>query len=312
MTDRTCSDNLMASYGVLVVGWPIGLGVDAAGIVVEAGSEATSKHGFKTGDKVFGCTRLGTLGYQGAQEYFLFDAAVTIRKPDNISLVEAATLGVGSETACLGLFDGLKLILPDPKNLSEAKDEWVIIQGGASSVGRAAIQLAKAAGYKVAASCSEKSAAGVKEIGAVSFDYKQSLEDQVQAVMDITGGDVTRVFDAVAGNDPILAKKLFQASNSSEKLFATTNDWTGITDFEGGKTYTVQLGMVGRPEGAELNKKIAKYIPVISGLIEAGKLVPAEYEEIGNGGFDDAVKAYHHQLSGAAGSKKVVVKIQDE
>ena len=302
----------MAAYGLLVVGWPLGLGVDAVGIVVEVGSEASSKYGFKTGDQVFGCTRLGSLGYTGAQEYFLFDAAVTMRKPKNISMVEAATLGVSSETACLGLFDGLGLTLPDPQNLPSGKNEWIIILGGASSVGKAAIQLAKASGYKVASSCSSKSAAGVKQIGGVPFDYKLSVEDQVKAVMDITGGDVDRIFDAVAADDPQLAKELFKASKSNSKLFATTNDWSGITDFEGGKTYGVQLGEVGRPEGKELNAKLGKYIPVIESLIEAGKLLPSEYEVIGDGGYDDAVKAFKHQTSGAGGSRKVVVKIQDE
>jgi NADPH:quinone reductase-like Zn-dependent oxidoreductase len=296
----------------LVVSWPVGLGVDVGGIVVETGDEAASKYGFKVGDAVFGCTRLGSLGYNSAQEFFLFDAQVTMKKPDNISLVEAATLGVSSDTACLALFEGLKLALPDPKNLPKAKDEWIIVLGGASSVGRAAIQLARASGYKVAASCSPKSVGAVKDLGAVPFDYKQSVDDQVKAVMDITGGDVGRIFDAVAGDDPVLAKALFKAANSSEKLFATTNDWSSITDFEGGKTYGVALGVVGRPEGADLNKLIASYIPVITGLIEAGKLLPGEYEVIGNGGLEDAVKAYHHQVSGAGGSRKVVVKIHDE
>ena len=302
----------MAAYGLLVVNWPLGLGVDAAGVVVDAGSEATSKYNFKPGDHVFGCTRLGVLGYAGGAEYFLMDAAVTFRKPEQISLVEAATLGVGSETACLGLFDGLKITLPDPQSLPDARNDWIIVLGGASSVGRCAVQLAKAAGYKVATSCSSKSADALKELGAVPFDYKLSLDDQVKTVLDITAGDVARIFDAVAADDPVLAKALFKASNSTEKLFATTNDWTGITDFEGGSTHLVKLGGVGRPEASELNEKIAKYIPVINGLIESGKLLPAEYETVGSVGFEDVVKAYHHQLSGAGGSRKVVVKIQSE
>lgn len=302
----------MAAYGLLVVSWPLGLGVDAGGVVVEAGSEASSKYGFKAGDHVFGCTRLGMLEYAAGQEYFLMDAAVTIPKPKNISLVEAATLGVGSETACLGLFDGLGLPLPDPKNLPASKNEWIIILGGASSVGKCAIQLARASGYKVAASCSTKSAAIVKEMGAVPFDYKESLEDQVKAVQEITGGDHARIFDAVAADDPVLAKELFKASNASEKIFATTNDWSGISSFEGGKTHLVELGAVGRPEGSELNHKLANYIPVIAGLIEQGKLLPAEYEMIGTGGVEDGIKAFHHQLSGAGGSRKVLFKVQEE
>ncbi len=149
-------------------------------------------------------------------------------------------------------------------------------------------------------------------MGAVTFDYKQALEEQVKTVLDITGGDVRRIYDAVASDNPVLAKELFKASNSSEKVFVTTNGWSGISDFEGGKTHLVALGDVGRPEGTELNAKLAMYIPVITGLIEADRLLPATYEVIGNGGFDDAIKAYRHQLSGAGGSRKVVVKIQDE
>ncbi|KIW96823.1 uncharacterized protein Z519_02214 [Cladophialophora bantiana CBS 173.52] len=304
-------DNFMAAYGVLVVDWPLVLGVDAAGIVVEAGSEAASKYGFKAGDPVFGCTRLGILEYSAGQEYFLMDAPVTIRKPENISLVEAVTLGVGSETACLALFGGLDVPLPDPKSLPGPQDEWIVILGGASSVGKSAIQLAKECGYKVVASCSAKSAAEVKSMGAITFDYKKPIEEQVKEVVDVTSGDISRIFDAVAAEDPVTAKELFKASKSIKRLFATTNDWSGIGDFEGAKTHAVKLGGIGRPEAAELNKNIGEYIPVITALIEAGKLLPAEYEVIGTG-FEAALKAYDHQRSGAGGSRKVVVKIQDE
>jgi len=47
-----------------------------------------------------------------------------------------------------------------------------------------------------------------------------------------------RVFDAVAADDPLLAKELCKAAKETEKLFVTTNDWSGIGDFEGGKTYS--------------------------------------------------------------------------
>ena len=303
----------MGEYGLLVVSWPLVLGVDAAGVVVEAGKEATSKYGLKVGDEVFGCTRLGMPGYAAGQEFYLMDARVTLPKPKNISLVEAATLGVASETACLGVFEGLKLPLPDPKRLPDPKDEWVIILGGASSVGRCAIQLAKACGYKVAASCSNKSAAAIKEFGAVPFDYKNSIEQQVKEVVHLTSGQISLIYDAVAADDPVIAKELFKASKSNVRFFATTNDWSpSIDDFEGGKTYKVKLGGVGRPEAEELNANIEKYVPVIVGLIESGKLLPQEYEVIGDGGFDDAIKAYHHQRSGAGGSRKVIVKIANE
>jgi len=120
-------DAFMSAYGVLVLDWPLVLGVDTGGVVVEVGKDASPKYGFKAGDEVFGCTRIGSPGYAAGQEYFLMDARVALPKPKNISLVEAATLGVGSETACAGLFEGLNIALPDPKNLPGPRDEWAII-----------------------------------------------------------------------------------------------------------------------------------------------------------------------------------------
>lgn len=57
--------------GILIDSWPLTPGTDAAGIVVKAGKNAISPLGkpFKEGDRVFGCTRLGTAKYQAFQEY---------------------------------------------------------------------------------------------------------------------------------------------------------------------------------------------------------------------------------------------------
>lgn len=85
----------------------------------------------------------------------------------------------GPKTASMGLFSGFKIKLPEAKALPEVKDEWVVILGGAGSVGQYAvqvsssqadqrylvvshddsiIQLAKLSGYKVVATCSAKTA----------------------------------------------------------------------------------------------------------------------------------------------------------
>ena len=292
----------------------MGLGVDAAGTIVKVGSKASSK--FKVGDEVCGCTRLGSRGYNTVQEYFLMDAEVTIPKPKNISIQQAATVGVGTETACLGLFNGLGIEVPSADHLPEEKDEWLVILGGASSVGKFAIQIAVACGFKVIASCSAASADIVRDLDAVVFDYKKPLEQQVKDVMAATGGKFARVFDAVASNDA-LAKALFKELNKEgkgqgQKHFATTNDWSGIGDFEGGKTYQIALGVVGRPDGTELNAHLAKFIPLIVGLIEQDKVAPSAYDVVGQGGFEDAIEAYKYQKKGAGGANKVLVKIQDK
>jgi NADPH:quinone reductase-like Zn-dependent oxidoreductase len=56
----------MQGTGIMVTSWPIVLGCDASGSVVEVGEGVTK---FATGDGVFGCTRLGVPGYSTFQEY---------------------------------------------------------------------------------------------------------------------------------------------------------------------------------------------------------------------------------------------------
>jgi NADPH:quinone reductase-like Zn-dependent oxidoreductase len=300
----------MANYGLLVLEWPLTLGVDASGVIVETGDKVSN---LKVGDHVCGCTRLGTTQYSACQEYFLMDADLAIPKPKNLSTTQAATLGVGIQTAFLALFDGLKLERPTGKAPAK-KDEWVVVLGGASSVGRSAVQCALAAGYHVLASCSSKSAKGLQDLGASTFDYKQSNEAQVDEIIKVTLGNIAGCFDAVAADDPLVPKLLFSKMGSNgSKRFATTNDWTGITDFEGGKTYLVKLGGIGRyDEAPELNRTLAGDVDLIVKLVEGGLFNTPEYEVIGEGGFEDAIKAYEHQTKGAGGSKKVLVKISDE
>lgn len=56
----------MQGTGLLVTAWPIVLGCDASGTVVEVGDDVTK---FKKGDAVFGCTTLGMPGHSTFQEY---------------------------------------------------------------------------------------------------------------------------------------------------------------------------------------------------------------------------------------------------
>lgn len=297
--------------GLLVDKWPAGLGADASGVIVDAGKVAQEKYGFKKGDYVCGCTRIGMREYSTAREYFLMDAQVTMRKPSNLSLADAATIGAASQTAAFGIFAGLD-IAPPKKGSSAKSNEWVLVLGGAGSVGRAGVQLAKAAGCKVIASASEKSFDTVKKLGADAvFDYHLPLDEQVKAVEDATGGQpVTKIFDATSAENPALAKELFRSSKDAKKYFSTTNDWSGIGDFEGGKTYEIHLGQLGRPgpDAKEINSAVEAWNPVITYLYESGVVLPHEQDVVGKGGIEDAITAYKHK----AGSKKVVVKLQDE
>jgi NADPH:quinone reductase-like Zn-dependent oxidoreductase len=84
---------------MLVESFPIVLGCDASGIVIETGSQ-NSRFAHVNGvpQGVFGCTRLGQPGYCTFQEYFLMDEHLAFKKPaswkDNAADM-GATVGVG-------------------------------------------------------------------------------------------------------------------------------------------------------------------------------------------------------------------------
>ena len=56
----------MQGTGAIVAAWPVVLGCDSSGTVIEVGEGVTK---FKVGDGIFGCTRLGMNGYGTFQEY---------------------------------------------------------------------------------------------------------------------------------------------------------------------------------------------------------------------------------------------------
>lgn len=88
----------------------------------------------------------------------------------------------------------------------------------------------------------------VSSMGATAvFDYHRPLDQQVGAIEKATSGKpINKIFDATSAYNPELAKVLFKKADGT-KLFSTTNDWSGIGDFEGGKTYEIHLGQLGRP-----------------------------------------------------------------
>lgn len=94
---------------------------------------------------------------QGAlAEYTVVDSNKVISRPPNISAVEAAGLSLAGQTAYMALLDTAKV----------EENQRVFINGGSSSVGGYAVQIAKAKGCTVVASCSGRNVDFVKSLGA--------------------------------------------------------------------------------------------------------------------------------------------------
>src|ERR1700760_912435 len=162
--------------------YPAILGIDLAGTVEAVGPDVTA---FRTGDEVYGMTG-GVGGVQGSlAEYAAVDAALLARKPNNLSMREAAALPLVFITAWEGLVDRAHV----------QAGPTVLSHGGAGGVGHVAVQLARARGAKVFATGSARSLDYIKQLGATPIDYDRSSVEQYVALH--TGG---KGFDIVCDN----------------------------------------------------------------------------------------------------------------
>ncbi|HEY8074650.1 MAG TPA: NAD(P)-dependent alcohol dehydrogenase [Labilithrix sp.] len=158
------------------VTFPVILGCDLAGTVVEVGADVKR---LAVGDEVFA---MMPHDWGAHAERVALDASLVVKKPKNLTMVEAASIPVVAMTAWFGLQKGAPV----------AKGERVLVNGASTSVGLAAIQIAKAFGATVTAVCGAASFDLVKRLGADrTIDYKTTdfttLDDRWDRVLDCVG-----------------------------------------------------------------------------------------------------------------------------
>lgn len=158
-------------------GWPEWMGLEVAGVVAEASAEGR----WKVGDKV--CALLGGGGYA---EKVAVPADMALSVPQGLSMVEAAAIPEAFLTSYLNLCieGGMKA------------GDTVFIQAGASGLGMAAIQLAKALGTKIVTTVgSEEKERFVRELGA-EVVINRKTQDIAAVLVD---HPVDVAMDCVAG-----------------------------------------------------------------------------------------------------------------
>ena len=164
------------------LGAPLTLGLEVSGEVAELGAGAVNH---KLGDKV--CALLAGGGYA---EYAAVAEECVLPAPKNVSLTEAAALPEAHFTVWTNLIDTARL---EP-------GESVLIHGGSSGIGTAAIQLCTARGQTVFATAgSVEKCAACEALGAHAINYR--TQDFVKAVREATGGEgVDVILDMVGGD----------------------------------------------------------------------------------------------------------------
>lgn len=164
-------------------GAPSTLGLEVSG---EIAAVAPGVRGLREGDKV--CALLGGGGYA---EYCTVSALCVLPIPKGVELVDAAALPEAHFTVWTNLIDSARL----------KKGESVLVHGGSSGIGTAAIQLCAARGHVVYATAgnAEKCKACERLGAARAINYRD--EDFVEIVKKETGGrGVDVILDMVGGD----------------------------------------------------------------------------------------------------------------
>ncbi|KAI0002841.1 NAD(P)-binding protein [Xylariaceae sp. FL0662B] len=162
--------------------------MDFAGTVEKTGGDDDAS--FKVGEPVFGnlaTTRFGSLG-----EYVVAKRSACARVPEGVTFEQASTVGTAGQTA-------LHAIAPHVR-----EGDKVFINGGTGGTGTFSVQIAKALGCHVTASCSDKNADLCRSLGA--DEVIEYTKDDVSGVLKAKGPIYKLVVDNVGSSPPDLYK----------------------------------------------------------------------------------------------------------
>ena len=185
---------------------PLILGSDGSGVIVEVGNKIKS---FKIHDEVIvqpgtydkDCIMVengkenfsktyGILGEteDGVQaEYVILDPINVYPKPKHLSFIEAASMPLVFMTSYQMLVERAKLI----------KNEIVLIYGGTSGIGMAAIQIARDVGAKIITTVgNDKKIEYAMNLGA-DYVINHNDDDMLKKIKDITNRGVDVVFEHI-------------------------------------------------------------------------------------------------------------------
>jgi NADPH:quinone reductase-like Zn-dependent oxidoreductase len=201
--------------GFLPVPPPRGIGFDVAGIVDAIGDGVTD---FNVGDRVFGVPDYMGQPTGGAAEYAILKVFLPV--PEGLDITEAAALPMAVETAARSI-DLLPL----------TAGQMLMINGGGTMTGFAAVQIALLRGAHVVASAGETFADRLRAMGAKVTPYGEGM---VERIRELAGGapdfalhtaqvkgtlpDLVRIVDG----DP---KRVFSFADRDEEGIGVRTAW---------------------------------------------------------------------------------------
>jgi len=259
-------------------------GLEVAGEIVGGDlSDGRNPFGLKLGDRV--CALLQGGGYA---EFATAPLQQCLPVPAGLSNIEAASLPETFFTVWSNVFDRAQLGAGEG-----GVHETLLVQGGSSGIGVAAIQIANALGFRVFATAgSDEKCRACEGLGAAqAINYKTG--DFVETVKALTNGrGVDVILDMVAG-DYIRRELTALADGGRIALIALLGG--ALAEVNLSEVLRRRLTLTGstlRPRSVEFKAKIAaKLKDRVWPLLESGKIKPVIYRV-----FPAAEAAEAHRL----------------
>lgn len=237
-------------------------GLEVAGELVDGDFEGT---GFKVGDLVCALVQGG-----GYAEYCVAPAGQCLPLPKGLTALEGASLPENFFTVWSNVFDRCAL----------SGGDTLLVQGGSSGIGVAAIQLASALGHRVFATAgSDEKARACEALGAErGINYR--TEDFVAVVRELTDGKGVDVILDMVGGDYLPREIACLADDGRIGLIAVQGGTRAELDL--GTLLRRRLTVTGstlRPRSVAFKAAIARHLrETVWPLIEAGKIKPVIYK----------------------------------
>lgn len=209
---------------------PKGVAKDFAGVIDAVGRGVTE---FAVGDEVLGSIKKAVQTDQpnGALANHLVASVRDVaKKPEGLSFVDAASLGIPALTACGSL-----------RALEFTADDVIVISAASGGVGSIVVQLAASVGATVIGIASESSAEYLRSLGAVPVAYGPDLASRVRAAAQ---RPVTKLLDCFGEEYIDLALELGLSSGTYGTLVGTEGAVQKGASLTGSRD--AQLGDLGR------------------------------------------------------------------
>ncbi|KAK5061347.1 hypothetical protein LTR84_007889 [Exophiala bonariae] len=293
------------------------IGCDFAGTVSDTNGSSRWREGQRVAGFVQGTTVQPTRG--AFAEYVVIEDSLVYEIPEGTSFQEAAVLPLAFATAVQALFQRLQL--PEPSK--PAKSAFpLLVNGGTSSVGKYAVQLAKLAGLFVVATGSKKNHDLLKSLGADAVvDYSE--QDWPDKVRELTHDGLQHAFDCISekGTPQTIAKALSSTKGGHIVTLLPIGHIRDSGEIQNSKVRlesTIVYTAFERPlkykafdncgDATPKDKAFwEKYLSMLPELLSSGKIKPNRVRE--RGGVDDILSGFKDQQDGKVSAEKFVYKI---